>query len=753
MASVISRALIRWRWAIIVFWTVVGYLAAEKSPQVVQVLNVRGGTREPTEAGAADILLRQRFPKPLNDFFAVTLEAPTAVDSGPAARLLDSLIAKFERQPWLGTVASFRSTGDSTFISDDGRTTFLVLAVNADRGDSVAKLVTPVRALVREAFLQTGVDTATHRVRVTGRSPLDLDIRNVVAADSKQGEIRLLPLTAGILLLAFGALVAALLPLIVGFLAIWVTLAIVVILADYTPMSIFVLNMTTMLGLGVGIDYSLLIVTRFREELNRGLRRQEAAARALSTAGAAVLTSGMTVVVGFAALLLTPLVETQSVGIGGLVVVAVAVALSTTLLPALLAVLGRQIDRPRWLARRLTWYHAPTAWEKWARSLSRNPLRALTIGLTIIALLTAPVFWIKIGLPARNWWPTATEAGQGVQTLDQLGVANIILPVRVVVELPEGQRATSAAGLRGLRALSDSLRADPRVTQVRSIVDLEPGTGILQYSILYSDMAEARKEYGDFLDAYLSADERVALIDVILGDTTSLTSGMDVSQRARDLAKAPPKQLKDATIVVGGYTAASLDLQDVLLHRFPMLVFLILACTGIMLAIVFRSVLVPIKAVIMNTLSVSATFGLIVLVFQYGIGAGIFGLDGATSAIFVVVPVLVFAVVFGLSMDYEVFLLARVKEAFDKHGDNEKATEEGLSATASVITSAALIMILVFGVFAFARVLAMQFLGFGLAVAVLLDATIIRMVLVPAIMHLAGEWNWWPGVRRKPKVG
>ncbi len=753
MASLLSRALIRWRWVIIVFWAVIGYFAAEKSPQVVQVLNVRGGTREPTEAGAADKLLRERFAKPLNDFFAVTLEAPTPIDSGPAGRLLDSLLAKFERQPYLGTVASFRSTGDSTFIDRDGRTTFVVLSVNADRGDSVARLVPPVRALVREALLQTGVDSLTHRVRVTGRSPLDLDVRTVVAADSKRGEIRLLPLTAGILLLAFGALVAAVLPLIVGFLAIWITLAVVVILADYTPMSVFVLNMTTMLGLGVGIDYSLLIVTRFREELNRGLRRQEAAARALSTAGAAVLTSGMTVVVGFAALLLTPLVETQSVGIGGLVVVAVAVALSTTLLPALLAVLGRQIDRPRWIARRLTWYHAPTVWEKWARSLSRNPIRALTLGGTVIALLTAPVFLIRIGLPARNWWPPATEAGQGVQTLERMGMANVILPVRVVVEVPEGQTAISAASLRGLRALSDSLRADGRVSQVRSIVDLEPGMGILEYSILYGNLDDARARYGSFLDAYLSRDQRVALIDVVLRDTTSLTSGMDLSRAARVLAKSPPKQLRDATIVVGGYTAASLDLQDVLLRRFPMLVFLILACTGLMLAIVFRSVLVPIKAVIMNTLSVSATFGLIVLVFQYGIGAGIFGLDGPTSAIFVVVPVLVFAVVFGLSMDYEVFLLARVKEAFDKTGNNDKATEEGLSATASVITSAALIMILVFGVFAFARVLAMQFLGFGLAVAVLLDATIIRMVLVPAIMHLAGEWNWWPGVRRKRAKG
>jgi RND superfamily putative drug exporter len=280
-------------------------------------------------------------------------------------------------------------------------------------------------------------------------------------------------------------------------------------------------------------------------------------------------------------------------------------------------------------------------------------------------------------------------------------------------------------------------------------VDLEPNGSILKYSLLYSDLASARARYPGFLDAFLSEDNRVTLIDVLLSDTTSLTSGMDVSRRARELAHSPPKQLKGAKILVGGYTASNLDLQDLMLAQFPMLVFLILACTGVMLAIAFRSVLVPIKAVIMNTLSVSATFGLIVLVFQHGVGSRLFGLSGPTSAIFVVVPVLVFAVVFGLSMDYEVFLLARVKEAFDRTGKSDQATEEGLSATASTITSAALIMILVFGVFAFARVLAMQFLGFGLAVAVLLDATIIRMVLVPAIMHLAGEWNWWPGVRSR----
>jgi len=299
--------------------------------------------------------------------------------------------------------------------------------------------------------------------------------------------------------------------------------------------------------------------------------------------------------------------------------------------------------------------------------------------------------------------------------------------------------------------MTDSLRADPRVREVRSLVNVQPNGSLLGYSVLYSDLASARARYPDMLDAYLSSDRRLTLIDVILADTTSLTSATDVVIRARQLAKQGLRGTKGMEIRVGGYSAAALDFQKDLLERFPLLILLILGATGVMLAIAFRSVLVPIKAIIMNTLSVSATFGLIVLVFQYGVGSRLFGLDGPTSAIFVAVPVLVFAVVFGLSMDYEVFLLSRIKEAFDRRGRNTIATMEGLSATASVITSAALIMILVFGIFAFARVLPMQLMGFGLAVAVLLDATVIRMVLVPAVMQAMGRWNWWPGVRAVPR--
>ena len=742
-----ARALVRWRWVVLVVWAVIGGVAAVRAPETPTLLNIRGGSARETEASRADKLLNERFARPIGEFFAVTLEGPSRFDSGPARAVLDSILAGLDREPYVRGLVSYPGTGDTTFLSRDRRSTFVLVAIDLENGDSAGAYVPPTREAVRRALARSS-DPGLYRAKVTGRAPLDLDVRNVVTEDSKQGERALLPLTLVILVLAFGALVAATLPLIVGILAIAVSLAIIGLLTSVTPMSIFVLNMTTMIGLGVGIDYSLLVVTRFREELGRGLRRREAAVSTMVTAGRAVITSGLTVVVGFGALLFTPLIETRSVGLGGLIVVAVAVLLSVTLLPALLAVLGREIDRPRWLARRLTWYHAPQVWEKWARTLARHPVRAMVYGGVTIAVLTAPLFWIRIGLPSRHWWPTGTEAGEGLDALSRMGVVGYVQPIRLLVEVPEGRTAVQSASLRGLRTLSDSLRADPRVREVRSLVDLRPGGSLLAYSMLYSDLEAAREQYPDFLDAYLSGDRRLTLLDVIPADTTSLTSSMDLVRRARELGGAELRGTRGMRVLVGGYAASALDFQTDLLRRFPLLVGLILGATGVMLAIAFRSVLVPIKAIIMNTLSVSATFGLIVLVFQFGVGSQLFGLDGPTSAIFVVIPVLVFAVVFGLSMDYEVFLLSRIKEAYDRSGRNTAATMEGLSATASVITSAALIMILVFGIFAFARVLAMQLLGFGLAVAVLLDATVIRMVLVPAFMQMAGRWNWWPGGRR-----
>src|SRR5213592_1840271 len=745
MFALPAGPLVRWRGWVIAAWAALALLFAPRASRVQQVLALRGGGNEATEAARATDLLKQAFPSAFADYVAIVVHGPVRWTNQRFERVLDTLKAVAERQSYVSQIISVRSIGESSFVSPDRRTTFLIAALTPEFTSDISKSIVPdLRAAIRDAMGRVpGADGFD--VMVTGFPALDHDVRTISAEDSERGEQRVLPLTLVVLIVAFGALVAAMVPIVVGVLAITIELGLVTIAAKYLPMSVFVLNITTMVGLGVGIDYSLLVVTRFREELNRGLSPVDAAVRTIETAGSAVITSGITVVVGFAALLTTPLSDTRSVGVGGLFVVGVAVLLATTFLPAVLAILGRNIDRPKWLARPLAKFHAPTGWERWARWLGHRPWRAVAFGGVAIALLSFPLTQIRLGLPATNWFPPQSESGQGLAALRDMGASGVIQPIRVVVQLPEGEAALAARRLPGLKALTDSIRKDPRVREVRGIV--KQGMSTLQLVVYYSDPVAVRAKNPKFFDAYLSADNRVTLLDVIPADTVSLTGLMDVVRRVRALVAREVRGLAGAEILVGGFAASNVDTQQELMRRFPETVALVLGITAIMLFVAFRSLLVPIKAVLLNLLSVGGAFGLTVLVFQHGYGGRLFGLEGPTQAIWAVVPVLVFAIVFGLSMDYEVFLLTRVKEVFDKTGRNDHATMEGLSATASTITSAALIMILVFGTFAFTRVLAVQLIGFGLAAAVLLDATLIRMVLVPAIMHIAGRWNWWPGVR------
>jgi putative drug exporter of the RND superfamily len=732
-----------------VAWTALALLFGPRACHVQQALALRGSGSETTESSRATVLLKEAFPTPFADYVAIVVHGPVRWTNARFEAVLDTLKATVERRSYIGEVISARSIGESSFVSQDRRTTFLIAALTPESThDLSASFVPDLRSVIHDAMTQVpGADGFD--VKITGFPALDHDVRAVSAEDTERGEQRALPLTLAVLIVAFGALVAAALPVSVGVLAITIALGLVTIAARYTPMSVFVLNITTMVGLGVGIDYSLLIVTRFREELNRGLSAADAAIRTVETAGSAVITSGLTVVVGFAALVFTPLSDTRSVGIGGLFVVAVAVLLATTFLPAVLAILGRNIDRPKWLARPLARFHAPTGWERWARWLGHRPWRAVAVGGMAIALLTFPLTQIQLGLPATNWFPPQSESGQGLEALREMGASGVIQPVRVVVQLPEGESALSARRLPGLKALTDSIRKDARVREVRGVV--KPDMSTLQLVVYYSSPDEVRAKNPKFYDAYLSADDRVTLLDVVPADTVSLTGLMDVVRHVRRIAGHSIRGLAGAEIMVAGFAASNVDTQEELMRQFPKIVGMVLGITAIMLFWAFRSLLVPVKAVLLNLLSVGGAFGLTVLVFQHGYGGRLFGLEGPTKAIWAVVPVLVFAIVFGLSMDYEVFLLTRVKEVFDKTGRNDHATMEGLSATASTITSAALIMILVFGTFAFTRVLAVQLIGFGLAAAVLLDATLIRMVLVPAIMHIAGRWNWWPGVRA-PKL-
>ena len=463
---------------------------------------------------------------------------------------------------------------------------------------------------------------------VTGRAPLDRDERLLIASDSRRGELHILPITFLILVLAFGALGAALLPVGIGALGVPVALVVLGLLTRVTTVSVVAMTIVTMIGLGVGIDYSLLMVTRFREELARSGDAGTATERMLATAGRAVVTSGATVVIGFAALLLTPMVETRSVGLAGIVVVAVMVLLAVTLLPAVLMLLGRNVDWPRWLAARLAWYRQPTLWTRWASAIARRPLTALLAGALVLGAAIAPVFHMRVGLPANDWWPRATEGGQAVSVLERIGVRGVVQPIRIVVQVPPGDRVVSALRLRGLKALSDSLRHDPRIGGRDQ--PGRPPAGHRHPASTPCSTATCRRPAPSTASSStpISAPTPAPPWSTPSWPTPPRSrppwSSWAGSGRCATRIEVADgiRGLRGARLLVGGYAAENVDFQHDLLRRFPLLIALVLGTTALMLGVIFRSVLIPLKAILLNSASVAATFGILVLAFQDGLRRG-----------------------------------------------------------------------------------------------------------------------------------
>ncbi len=743
-----ANFIVRWRWLIVALWIALAAVVMPLAKEVHQRLQVGGQDLPGAESTRAEEMVREQFATAFASFGVVVIRHDSlTVDDPRYAAYVDSLTAELRRLPFVLQTVNYRQGSDVADLrSADGHITLIIVGLRQLNDNDPTAYTPRLRELLAAMAAGPGDGFTTH---LTGGPAFDYDTRTVTAEDSARLERAVIPLSLLLLIVAFGTLVGAAMPIAVAFIAIEFTLGIIAMIAVYTPMSIFVLNITTMVGLGVGIDYSLLIVTRFREELAGGLSSHEAAVATIRTASQAVITSGATVMVGLAALLVVPLHETRSVGTGGLIVVGISILLSVSFLPAALAIIGHGVEWPSGLARLTAPLRSETGWMRYAASLGRHPVRAILISGGILAVLIAPAARLRIGLPVSGWFPKDTDAGRGLAVLEAMSAGGSLQPIRVVLHATDGTRLLDVDRLRGLKAVSNALAGDPRVRTVRSMVDLRPGIPLWQYAVTYGDMPRAREHMAQAFRSYESRDGTALLYDVILADTVTLDGSLDAVRhvRAIDVTKLPT--LQHAELLAGGFAPSSLDFRDELLRRFPLLVGLVLGVTGTMLGLVFKSVLVPVKAVVMNCFSVAAAFGMTVVVFQWGIGGRLIGLDGPTEAIFVLGPVLVFAIVFGLSMDYEVFLLARIKEEFDASQDNDSATIAGLAATGATITNAALIMILVFGAFAFARVLAVQMVGFGLAVAVLLDATVIRMVMVPAVMHLAGRFNWWPGYRRR----
>ena len=515
-------------------------------------------------------------------------------------------------------------------------------------------------------------------------------------------------LTALVIMLGvFGAVVAALIPLALAIVAVFTAVGIIAIISQINELNTFTVIVTTMVGLAVGIDYSLLIVQRFREERDRGLERYEAISAAGATASRTVLFSGVAVAIALAGMLIMPDILFKSFGIGAIVVVVTAVAAALTLLPALLGLLG---DRVNWLTipiigRRRSPESGGGFWGAVTGVVTAHPVISVVVTAALLLGLTAPVTTLELGSGGISMLPDDTDERHAFTVVIE-EFSDGIIKADIVVLAPD---VSDGAVQRAIEDLTASLAADDFFGTTQSTVSAN----------------------GDLVHINVA----------IAGDVSSDESIVGIL-RLRDDYIPEAFASVSAEVLVGGDTATVIDSVAVVWQYVPFIMAAVLAASFILLLIAFRSIVVPLKAVVMNLLSVGAAYGMVVLVFQQGVGNALFGFQ-EVPVIESWIPLFLFAILFGLSMDYHVFLLSRIKERYDQTGDNAGSVVYGLHSTASIITGAALIMVAVFGGFALGPLSMFQQMGFGLAVAVILDATIVRMVLVPASMELLGDKNWY----------
>ena len=672
-----------------------------------------------SESASVERDLASRFGSPYAQFAVLVIsEIPPPVDLA-RANLVDSLVRLVSRVPGVTQVRGWRGGDDTLFVADSGRTTFLVAGLDATHhapGDVVARLRNVTRQL------------AGPTLRWTGEAALNADTREVSARDAATAERRALPVAGVLLVVAFGTLVAALLPVVTGALTIVVALGAAALIAGQWPLSIVLQTFVTMIGLGLGIDYALLVVSRFREVLAEGATPGEAATQAARRAGHTILLSGVSVCIGFGGLLAAPVSDLRSLAVGGVLAVSAAVLVATTLLPALLAEVGGRVDAGRLWRTRVP-PGADARWRRWGEWVVRRPGLALLAGLVPLVALAWPARRMAAGTPqGTGWLPPALEAVAGWHELERVERGSVLQVIRVVVDLPAGHDLDTRSGMAGLRRLRARLADDPRVALV-----LAPTSRLALLALGDS----ARR-------TVLTADRRGVVVEVFPRAMLGAGEAIDLARSLRRLDVASVTGLPGTAIRVGGLPALRADYLDTVRRRFPLAVALIVGSTLVALGVGFRSLLIPIKAVALNLLSVAAGFGAVVLVFQDGVGAELLGVT-QVDQVFATVPTLVFCTVFGLSMDYEVFLVARVAEARRGGLSERAAIVEGLARTGRVITSAALIMVAVFGAFIAADFVVIKMLGLALTVAVLADATVVRMVIGPALLAVAGRWNWWPG--------
>jgi putative drug exporter of the RND superfamily len=697
-------------------------------------VHIKGG-----ESEKVDTELAQRFQSPYAHRVVLVISGIPDPDSAKGADALGFLTSSLRSVPGVSGAVSSVDWPDPLFTGNNGGA---LIIVGLDPHDETVEALVP-RLRARADWMEGQLRSQYPDIKlgITGETPLNFDLRKVSADDVTHAEERAMPITLVLLLLAFGSIVAALLPLGVGVLSISMALGAAALLAHYFQLSILVQNLATMLGLGLGIDYALLMVSRFREALAEGYDPGPAADIAARQAGRTLIISATTVAIGFSALLTVPISELRSIGIAGLLVTVLSVMLCTFILPWVLGLLGHRIDsaRVRLSARRLETRESLCAaserWVRWGSIITRRPWTALLVAGIPLLILAFQARKISPGVPDHNSLPSAAESVQALHTLQRMGRSGIVQSLRVILELPQPSAPLSASGWLAVSQLTKHFQSDARAQEVLSLPTL---TGMSDTAEAVNDLPEPMRK------SFLRNDGQATLIELLPTSTLSPNQQIRWVRDVRSTDVAAITGVPGASLLVGGVPALEADYDAVVKERMPKVVLGVIL--GSLLALLFglRCLFAAVKAILLNLLSVGAAFGALVVVFQEGHGGRIFGLEGPTGSVYPIVPILSFAIVFGLSMDYEVFLVTRVLEERRRGLSERSAVIEGLARTAGLITSAAAIMIAVFVAFTVGSFLVVQMLGFTLAGAVLIDATVVRMVVGPALLQLAGDWNWWP---------
>jgi RND superfamily putative drug exporter len=591
-------------------------------------------------------------------------------------------------------------------VADDRHTTIIPL-VMAGSFDDAMDNVEQLTDLVAAADGRDGF-----RVLIAGEASISLEANKISERDLIRGEGIGIPVALVILMFVFGALVAAFIPLLVAIFAIAIAIGGAALMGQIFQLSWFVTNMITMIGLAVGIDYTLFVVSRFREERRRGHQKIDAIGRTGATASRAVLFSGVTVVLALIGLLVIPTNIFQSLGAGAILVVIVSVLIALTLLPAVLGLLGDRVDSLRlpYIGRKLSRSGGDEStegfWNWVTHAVMDRPVVSLVLTVGVLLALAVPAFDLNTGFNGVASMPEGSKAKEAFLLLEDQFSFGVVLPLEIVVDGDINSDAVKGA----IERLNTAMERDPAFV----------GSPVVQVN-----------DAGD-----------LALISITLAGEAAGEVAEMATRAVRDDYVPGAFGGVDARVYATGGPAFNVDFYDITDRFTPIVFAIVLGLSFMLLTVVFRSIVVPIKAIIMNLLSVGAAYGLMVLVFQKGYGADLLGFQ-QSAIIDAWIPLFLFSVLFGLSMDYHVFMLSRIRERYDQTGDNAASVAYGLRSTGGLITGAALIMVAVFGGFAMGDLVGFQQVGFGLAVAVLLDATIVRSVLVPASMRLLGDLNWY----------